>query len=309
MRAEMSGPGSFARGAVWLAVIAGCAAGRIAAADPAAELRAAAAAYAAAFNQADTAALADQWIERAVLVEGGLELRGRDAIVASLRAWRERHPGATLGVEVERIDLVAEPVARVTGTLSFTATPGGTPVTSRFTSLRVREGGVWRLAESIVAPAHSAALDELDWLLGTWTAETAATAADGAASVETVEYEKRLDGHCLVGRSRMQPATGAAVEATEIIHADRATGTIRSWLFDSTGAAGRGVIEFDGTSFEKRMVGTPSDRVPGRVARWTQIIAPTGPGRCTMHSIERSVDGVALPDGEPVHFRKVRQGP
>lgn len=306
MHAGMTGRSSFVRGAVWLAAIAGCGGGRLAAADPATDLRAAAAAYATAFNSADDAALSDQWTERAVLVEGGLELRGRDAIVASLRAWKERHPGATLAIVVERVDMVAEPLARVSGTLSFTAAPGAVPVTSRFTSLRVREGQVWRLAESIVVPAHATALGELDWLVGTWTAETGAGTGAGTASVETVVYEKQLDGHCLVGRSRMQPATGPVVEATEIIHADRATGTVRNWLFDSTGAAGRGVIEFDGSSFEKRMVGTPSDQVPGSIARWTQVIAPTGAGRFTMHSIERSVDGVALPDGEPLHFRKVR---
>jgi hypothetical protein len=36
------------------------------------------------------------------------------------------------------------------------------------------------------------------------------------------------------------------------------------------------------------------------------VIAPAGEGRVTMHSIERSIDGVALPDGQPLHFRKVR---
>jgi len=293
------------RGWLGLVVCGAWAAREVAAADPAAELRAAAAGYAAAFNRADEAALADQWTERAVLHEGATELFGREAIMASLRAWRERHPEAKLEIAVGRIDLVAEPLARVDGTLSFTPKPGGKPVMSRFTSLRVREGQVWRLAESVVVPEHAAALDDLDWLVGTWEAKAGEAAGAGKLAVETV-YEKQLGGYCLVGRSRTQPAEGPAVEAIEIIHADRGTGAIRSQVFDSTGAQGRGVIEFDGASLEKRMVGTPADRVPGTVARWTQVIAPTGAGRCTMHTIERSVDGLPLPDGEPLHFRKVR---
>ncbi|MFM8415787.1 MAG: nuclear transport factor 2 family protein [Planctomycetota bacterium] len=279
-----------------LAIAAGAAA---TAADPAAEIRAAAAAYATAFNKSDYAALADQWTERAVLVEGSLSAEGREAIMASLRSWREQHPAATIEIEVSDVDALAEPLARVAGILKFTPKPGAKPVTSRFTSLRVREGAAWRLAESIVIPEHASALADLDWLVGTWTAE------GGKASIETI-YEKQLGGYCLVGRSRIRPAEGPAVEALEVIHADRGTGVIRSWVFDSTGAQGEGIVESDGTSLHKVMEGTPSDRVPGRLASWTQVISPSGDGRCTMHSIERSVDGVAVPDGEPLHFRKVR---
>lgn len=292
---------TWGRGLSWLAavgVVIG-AVGPSVAAEPVDELRAAAAAYAAAFNKADDEALADQWTERALLVEGGLELEGRDAIVASLRAWRERHPAATLAIEVSDVERLAEPLARVAGSLTFTAKPGAKPVTSRFSSLRVREGTTWRIAESLVIPAHAAALDDLDWLLGTWTADA------GTTKIET-SYEKQMGGYCLVGRSRIRPAEGPAVEALEVIHADRDSGLIRSWVFDSTGAAGEGLVEFDGTSLHKVMAGTPADRMPGRRAEWTQVIAPTGEGRCTMHSIERSVDGVAVPDGEPLHFRKVR---
>lgn len=273
--------------------------------DPAAEIRQAATAYAAAFNKKDYAALADQWTERATLVEGNLELEGRDAIVAAVRAWRERHPAATMQIEVGGIDLLAEPLARVDGVLTFTAKPGSRPLVSRFTSLRVREGGEWRLAESIVTPEHASALDDLDWLVGTWTAESGAGKDGRKTSIETV-YEKPLGPYCIVGRSRIRPVEGPVVEAIEVIHADRSSGTIRSWVFDSTGAHAEGVVESDGTTLHKEMVGSPSDRVPGRTARWTQLVSPAGDGRCTMHSIERSLDGVALPDGEPLHFRKVR---
>lgn len=277
--------------------------GRGRAADVTEEIRAAGAAYAAAFNKGDFAALADQWTERATLVEGSLELAGREAIMASLRAWRERHPQATMAIEAGRVELLAEPVARVDGRITFTSQPGAKPVVSRFTSLRVREGTTWRLAESLVVPEHAFALDQLDWLLGTWTAETA---GDGPkTTVETI-YEKPLGAYCIVGRSRIRPADGPAIEALEIIHADRGTGLIRTWVFDSTGAQAEGVVESDGTTLSKSLVGTPSDRVAGRVARWTQLVSPTGEGRCTMHAIERSIDGAPVADGEPLNFRKVR---
>lgn len=298
-----SGAGCF------LAVLVLCAAGAVHAADTdpsVAELRKASAAYAEAFTKGDFAALADQWTTRAELVEGGTRLEGREAIVESLKLWRARHPQATLAIELNDVELVADPIARVAGVMRFTNKPGDKPLESRFTGLRVKEGSVWRLAESRVTPAHVAALDDLDWMLGTWQADVA-----DRATIE-ITYEKSLGGYCIVGKTKMMPKPGKAtllpngIEALEVIHADRDAGLIRAWVFDSTGAKAEGFFEFDGTSFEKVMSGTPSDAVRGRVATWVQVISPSGEGKATTHMIERRIDGVDLPDAAPLTFKKVR---
>lgn len=109
----------------------------------------------------------------------------------------------------------------------------------------------------------------------------------------------------IVGRTKVRPKSGAAIETLEVVHADRATGTVRSWTFDSTGARAEGVLETEGTSLNQAMVGTPSAAVGGSVARWERVIAPAGEGRFTLHAIDRSIDGQPLPDGKPLHFRKI----
>lgn len=290
------------------AVVLGAVA-RVHAADTAAaveELRKASAAYAEAFTKNDFAALADQWTPRATLVEGGTRLEGRDAIVESIKLWRTRHPQATLAIELNDVELMAEPIARVAGVMRFTKKPGDKPVESRFTGLRVKEGSVWRLAESRVTPAHVTALDDLEWMLGTWRAEV------GDRATIEIAYEKALGGYCIVGKTKIIPKPGKAtplpggIEALEVIHADRDAGLIRSWVFDSTGAKAEGFFEFDGTSFEKVMAGTPSDAVRGRAATWVQVIAPSGEGKATTHMIERTIDGVDLPDAQPLTFKKIR---
>lgn len=269
------------------------------------EVRAAATAYSDAFNKGDYAALADQWADSAALVEGSGRLQGRAAIMASIRNWRERHPGCSMTITVDEVDSIAAPLARVSGSLAFTRAAGEKPTVSRFTTLRVKEGATWRILESVVVPPHAAALDGLEWLVGTWHAESGNAEQGTKTTVET-SYEKPLGPFCLVGRSRIRPPAGDVIEAIEIIRADRDTGVVQTWVFDSTGARGEGVMESDGATLHKTMIGSPADRVPGRVARWTQVVSPAGDSRCTMHSIERSVDGVALPDGEPLHFRKIR---
>ncbi len=288
----------------WVVVAAALAAWRadaVMAADAGEAIRAAATAYVAAFNGRDFAALADQWTEKAELVEGGSRVEGREQIVRSIRGWLERHPQAGLAIEVTEVEQLAAPLARVSGVMRFTRRPGDRKVESRFTSLRVLEDGKWRLVESLVAPSHAAALDDLDWLVGRWQAEDAA-----AGTTVDATYEKTAGGHCLVGRSTIKPKQGATVDSLEVIHADRGTGTIRSWTFDSTGARAEGVLGGDGRTFEQVLVGTPADSAGGDVARWVRVIAPSGDGRFTLHAIERSIDGVPLPDGVPLHFRKIR---
>lgn len=265
-----------------------------------AAVKAAAAAYVRAFNDRDFNALGSQWTERAELVEGGSRVAGRERIVQSLRGWLERHPQAALDIVVTDVDPLGTSLARVRGVMRFTRKSGDKPVESRFVSLRVLDDGAWRLAESIVAPSHAAALDDLDWILGTWQAAD----PQAGTSVETT-FERSLGGFAIIGRTKVRPKTGAAIETLEIVHADRTTGSVRSWTFDSTGARAEGVLKTEGTTLNQTMIGTPSAAVAGSVARWERVIAPTGEGRFTLQAIDRSVDGQPLPDGGPLHFRKI----
>ncbi len=293
------------RGAAAQVALAGLCAIAVARADdkqPAADpVRNASAAYVKAFNGRNYEVLADQWTEKAELVEGGARVAGRERIVRSIRGWLERHPQGALEIKVTDVEMLAAPLARVSGVMQFTRKPGDRPAESRFTSLRVLEDGRWRLAESIVAPSHAAALDELDWLLGAWQA----TDTKAGTTVDA-NYEKAVGGYAIVGRTKIRPKSGPAIESLEVIHADRDSAAVRSWTFDSTGARAEGVFQSDGTTLNQALIGTPADSVDGRVASWVRVIAPAGDGRFTLHAIERTIDGVPLPDGEPLHFRKIR---
>jgi len=259
----------------------------------------ASAAYVAAYNARDYAALADQWTVGAELVEGGSRVRGRERIVASIRGWLEKHPQATVQITVADVEMAADGLARVTGTMAFRGKPGDTPTESRFASLRVREDGAWRLAESVVEPNHAAALDDMRWLLGSWQAIDARS----GTKIDVV-YEQAISGRAIIGRITLTPKIGPPIEALELIHADRDAGLIRATVHDSTGAHAAGVIESDGTALNRSLVGTPGDRAAGRRTQWVQTIVPGGLGRFTMQSIERSIDGRPLPDGQPMHFQR-----
>ena len=269
--------------------------------DLIAAVRRAADSYATAFNAGDDKALGDQWTLGAELQEGGTLLKGRAAIVASLKQWRAMHPQSNLKIEVTDMQLLGVGVARVQGTLTFTKQAGAEPVGSRFDTLRVLENGTWRIAESRVVPTPRAALADLAWMIGTWQS---ADAKSGSTIDAT--YEKSLDGHALVGRIKVKRKDGSTVDSLDVIHADRGTGRVRSWNFDSTGARAEGVFSSDGTSFERRLAGTPADPGLGSRAEWVQVLTPLGRDMLLWQSIERTIDGRAEPDTEPVHLRRIR---
>ena len=71
-------------------------------------VRKAADAYATAFNAGDDRALADQWTLGAELTEGSGVLKGREAIVASLKQWRSMHPQAAVKIDVTDVEPLGE---------------------------------------------------------------------------------------------------------------------------------------------------------------------------------------------------------
>ena len=264
-----------------------------------AELERATADYAEAFNARDLDALAKQWTTGAVLVEGGGRLVGRDAIVRSIGAWLERAPEATLELTLGSVLPLGDTVAKVRGTMRFLAKPGDRPVESHFESLRVREDATWRLAESVVLPSQDVAMEQLDWLLGAWTA----TDPTEGAVLES-RYERAADGHVIIGRTTITPEDGPALEAVEVIHADAGSGTVRSWLFDSSGARAEGVFETDGTVFNRVYQGITAPGGAGSRSAWVQLVVPTDRDTLVLQAVERTLDGRPMPDGRPWHLKR-----
>lgn len=261
------------------------------------QLEKATADYVAAFNARDFSTLAAQWTSNALLVEGGGQIVGRERIVESISAWSRRYPESKIAMQLTGVMPLGATVARVKGVVRFTPKPEARVSESHFVSLRVLVDGQWRLAESVVAPSQDVAMEQLVWLLGSWTATDP---VDGA--VLESRYERAADGHVILGRTTITPKQGTPVESIDVIHADTGSGTIRSWVFDSTGARAEGVFETDGTAFNRVYEGLAAHGAEGSRTRWVQMVVPTSPSTIVMQSIERTVDGRPVADGRPWHL-------
>jgi uncharacterized protein (TIGR02246 family) len=253
-------------------------------------IRDAAASYAAAFNEGDLKGIAAQWAEQAELVEAEVRLSGRQQIMSAIEAGLARNPGMTIGIDVDEVIFLSPSLARVDGNLWVQFGKEGGGQRSRFTSLRILEGDSWLLAESTVIPNYDDAIDAVAWLAGTWRGESPL-----GLSVRLTS-ELSLDGHVLVSRLIVGQENEPLFEAMDTVHADRQTGELRCWSFDSTGARAEGFVVSDGNRLNRILTGIPSEGSLAGQSRWVQAITQFDENRIALQSIERSIDGEPLPD-------------
>lgn len=267
-------------------------------ADAEAALQAAATDYAEAFNSGDMKALAAQWAEQAALVEDGVELVGRDEIMAAIEASRSQFPKMKMNIDVTEIRFITSNLANVSGVLRLAAMEGGPEVRAEFSSLRVLVGGEWILAESVVMSEPQASLSNVDWMEGRWEGVTA-----GGEAIR-IDVTSDLDSKAVVSRITIGPADDPLVTAIDVIHADARSGSLRSWTFDSTGARAEGLLMSDGTTFNRVVEGIPAPGSGASESGWVQVITPLDQNRLALQSIERTLDGEPLPDTDVIILKR-----
>lgn len=263
---------------------------------PAAQaIRKAADDYAKAFNSRDFAAIGNQWTAMAEMhQDNGTTTRGRDAIVAVIKNAANHRPRSTISVSVESVDMLGNGAARVRGTLLLRDEGEVGVWATRFSSLRVLEDGQWRLADTKETSIATAAIEDLSWLVGSWT-------ANSPLGQVTVTYEKTLANKGLVGKISVKPATGPATEVLEVIQARG--GEIRSWVFDSTGLSGEGYWEHDGARFNRTIHGVTAEGSP---ASSVIVLTRVSPDTILWHAIERIRGGDRLPDLPSIKLARVK---
>lgn len=267
------------------------------------EIRQADERYVQARNTRDYKALADQWTADAELTEEGKTYKGREAILAVTREFQKFHPAYQMKMEVERVKSLGPTLAKVSGTIRMVETdsPRARWYSARYDSLRVKEDGVWKIATCTVEQIPDASLQDLEWLAGSWRAADKAT----GQAVEA-KFEKAQGGKLLIGKFSTTGVDGKPVEVMQVLQADKRTGVIRCWLFESTGGRAEGVIEHDGVTFNSVLTGVPPAAVLGDKAESVQVLTPAGNDSFTWHVIERVIDGVRVPDQKPMLFRRVK---
>jgi uncharacterized protein (TIGR02246 family) len=261
------------------------------AADEAA-IRQAATSYVEAFNKHDAQAVADQWSPDAVYLNRstGEEVVGRAAIVNQFAALFEEQPEVKLEVTVTSIQFVSPNVAIEQGTAKILV-PNAEPEEIEYSAVDVKRDGKWLLdrvtdRSKVVIPTHYQELKELEWMVGSWTDETA-------------DAEVELDCNWTKNKNFLTRAFKVSVEGQidisgmQVIGWDPAAKAIRSWTFDSNGTFSEATWESRGDRWFIRNRGVLPD---GQPATMINVMKKVGDDSFTWQTIERTAGEELLPN-------------
>jgi ketosteroid isomerase-like protein len=163
----------------------------------------------------------------------------------------------------------------------------------------LKQNGQWYIdsvsdIEIPPAPPIHNKLKDMDWIIGTWKDQD-----DNVAITFSNSWDKFRN--FILSRFTMAIYDVVAMEGMQIIGWDPIKQSLQSWVFDSDGGNGTGTWSKKGDGWEVAFNYTLSD---GKKASATNIYTKVDNDHYRFASINRKVDGKALPDIDPVTVKR-----
>lgn len=258
------------------------------------ELRALAAEYSAAFAKGDPKALAAFWTENGEFrSDDGETLIGRAAIEKAYAEQFKEHPKSKVSFDIRNIRYPGRDIAIQDGTLQASDASAAPPTTSYYQALYVREDGKWKLAIVHEWGAGLDKLQDLNWLIGAWTAKTKERDV-------TMTFEWNPKRTCILSKFTATQG-GKTVTGTQRITQDPNSGLIRAFSSDSLGGHTTAVWSRDGDRWVAEVTGVTPD---GAETTAVNAITRIGEDAFLWRSVNRTVSGVPTPDTAPVKLTR-----
>ena len=256
-----------------------------------ADIRQAAADYLDALRRGDFEAMRAHWTENGNIVdEAGRKTNVRDLQRPATASTGTSIAPPVLNVRTDSVRFVTPDVAIEDGSSQSALRPNGTTTNGRYSVVWVKRDGKWLIdsvREAAIAdqpPANR--LQSLAWVIGNWV-EQGDTAAFQAS------FEWSPGDHFIVGQIRIEPRDQEAHVVSQRIGWDAATGTIRSWNFDSHGGYSTGVWARDGEAW---VISTSGVLPDGKRTLGRRVFHRIDDESLLMESLGFQVDGESVPD-------------
>lgn len=217
--------------------VAGRAAPKSKDADVVAAIQALGNTYVEAFNKHDSTAIAKLWTENAVYVnEENVRIQGRDKILKEYENLFRDQPDVKMSVQIDSIRALSADTAIEEGRTALLPQPVGEPrVMSQYTAIHVRTEQGWQIADlrdtQVVVPPDTGNLKDLQWLVGTWEAET----ANGTLDLRFQWLGKTTQNYLIKNHS-VTLKDGTVTNGLEVIGVEPGGQQIVSWIFSSDGS-------------------------------------------------------------------------
>jgi uncharacterized protein (TIGR02246 family) len=250
-----------------------------------------------AYSKGDAKAVAAFWTAAGEYQgEGGLELRGREAIEKAFAELFKNEKHGKVEVEIQAIRFPSRDTAIEEGFLRHIPDGPGLPSSSLYHALHVREDGKWRIAASREWGTGQDRLGDLAFLIGKWEG-----GAKGQAM--SLSLEKDGDNPFIVGKFSRKADGKVVAGGTIKIGLDAQRGQIRSWHFDNDGGQGQCLWLRDGNRWVLDATGATAD---GADTAAVNLISRLNADEIVWRSIDRVVGGEPLPDTAPVKLTRVK---
>lgn len=266
-------------------------------------IRATADAFVKAFNAADAKAIGALWAPDAEYTdESGQSLRGRAAIEKEYADSFKEHPGATMTVAIESIRFLGPDTAVEKGVAKVQLPKGDAATGARYTVVHAKRDGVWTMAvgrdERYVPASNEEYLKGLEWLIGDWT-------QDAKDHPLTIHFEWMAQKNFIKNTYTTTKDGQATLTGGQIIGWNPKLRSIVSWHFDAQGGFGNDVWTKDGSKWVIDASGVFRD---GAESSSVNILTPIDANSFTWQSVKRNLQGVSLPNTQPVKIVRVKSG-
>ena len=252
-----------------------------------------------AFDKRDAAAIAANYTDEGEFIHNdGEPIRGRTEIQKAYAEFFKTLNGKPkLEIQSDELRFLSADTAVTETTLRLRNDEAEIVASGRQNTVLVREGGQWKIAivrECDRDTGLDMSLKDLEWLIGTWQATTEDRKV-------TIAYEWDENQAFLRGKFTVKEGAKVIESGTQIIGKDNAKGVIRSWVFQSDGGFGNEVWTREGRKWNVDVRGVRAD---GRVLTATNVYIHVAPDTVTWQAVNQSVDGVPVPDTQPIKVTK-----
>ncbi len=261
-------------------------------------------AFTEAFNRQDPQAIAELWTPDGDFVdELGNRYAGRDAIQAAYARFFAENPAARLRVIIDSVRLLNDLTAIEDGRTTIDPPPAGAPGMGKYTAIHIKVDGKWLMSTvretRIETPSAYNHVADLEWLIGTWTAEQ-----HGAKTESVCRW---VANKSFVERNYTTTlADGTSTAGVQLIGWNPRVGHVQSWNFSADGGHAVGVWSPQEDGWAAEVHGVTGDGIPTAAV---VLLKRLDDNAYVWQSIRRTVAEQSLPDTDEVVLRRRQAGP
>jgi uncharacterized protein (TIGR02246 family) len=258
-----------------------------------------------AFNAADAKAIGALWAADAEYTdESGKSFHGGAAIEKLYAGLFREHRGVTMTVTIESIRFFGPDVAVEKGVTQL-ASPAGEKSAARYTVVHARRDGKWIMVDCRDTPcvpgSNADCLRDLEWLIGQWRPDV----KDEKGETRRITFEWMCERNFIKSSFTAVQDDKTTLNGGQIIGWNPKLGKIVSLHFDAQGGFGNDAWIKDGSKWVIEASGVFRN---GSESRAVNIVTPIDANSFTWQSVQRTLDGVKLPDTPPVKIVRVQAG-